>query len=355
MAVLVEGRVMGVDARWAFASSRRGIVAWSNCGRGVCARIVRVLAHDRTGGMRAQGRCAAIPRIEEHPEVVMWLHRRSSPSSPDDDMAWTQVPVWLWAAHERSQRIGLPLLMFQAAVITSAVSVVSTLAAVQLAGWSLTLETLVGVVVSACALVCAWLGTTIPVMQSLSVAQLRNQRLSTHDATTGIVNRRHFTQLAHREWERCRRYRSGAALLMVEVDHLDTVQEEHGGAAGDAVMRAVAIIADSTLRKPDLLGRYGAETLVIYLPHTDTLGALDVAERLRTAVSHSRVPWRDRALRVTVSVGIAALGDAHLSLNALVLDAESALQLAQESGRNCVRVAPGSPSPSGTAYPVIVG
>jgi diguanylate cyclase len=309
-------------------------------GRGGCARGARVL-QSRTS--------------KNTLEFVMWLHRRSPSLSADDDTAWSQVPLWLWAAHERSQRIGLPLFMFQAAVITSAVSVVSTLAAVQLAGWTLTLETLIGVVVCACALVCAWLGTTIPLMQSLSVAQLRNQRLSTHDATTGIVNRRHFTQLAHREWERCRRYRSGAALLMVEVDHLDVVQEEHGGAAGDAVMRAVAIVADSTLRKPDLLGRYGAEMLVIYLPHTDTLGALDMAERLRAAVAHSRVPWRDRALRLTVSVGIAALGDAHLSLNALVLDAESALQVAQQAGRNCVRVAPASPSPSGTAYPVIVG
>lgn len=263
------------------------------------------------------------------------------------------VPRWLLLAHGRSQRVGLVRVMVEASMALGATVTVLMLAASPLLGWQPGPGHLVFGVLVASMLACAVLGSAVPAIHALAVARLRMRKVATHDARTGIVNRRHFTQLAYREWERCRRYRSGAAMLVVDADLLNTVEEEHGKAAGDAVMRAIALACDGLLRKPDLLGRYAGNSLVVFLPHTDTLGAIDVAERVRATIAQSRVPWPKHPLRVTVSVGVATLGDQHLSLNSLILDAEAALHTAQQAGRNCVRTSPSPPRHSGRAYPVM--
>ncbi len=256
-------------------------------------------------------------------------------------------------AHERSQRIGRPRMMAETSAVAGAAAVVLALAVAPLMGVKPGLW-LAGISFALVAgAVAIFLGTTLPVMHELAVARLRMRKVATHDANTGIVNRRHFTQVAFREWERCRRYRSGAALLMLDADHFSSIQEEFGKAAGDAVMRSIALTCDGMLRRPDLLGHHTGEALVIFLPHTDMLGAIDVAERLRAAVAQSRVAWPKHPIRVTISVGVATLGDQHLSLNSLVLDAESALNAAQSAGRNCVRTSAAPASLRGQSYPVM--
>ncbi len=265
------------------------------------------------------------------------------------------APPWLMLAHVRAQRVGRMRMVIEACTMggLAAVIVASALAplfGVKVGTWLV--GSAFGLVAGAVAI---FLGTTLPVLHELSVARLRMRKVATHDVNTGIVNRRHFTQLAFREWERCRRYRSGAAMLMLDVDHFASIQEEFGKAAGSAVMRSIALTCDGMLRRPDLLGHHGGEALVIFLPHTDMLGAIDVAERLRSAVAQSRVAWPKHPIRVTVSVGVATLGDQHLSLNSLILDAESALHAAQTAGRNCVRTSTAPASVRGHAYPVLPG
>jgi diguanylate cyclase len=260
------------------------------------------------------------------------------------------LPRWLMVAHARSQRVGTTRSVVEMALLSGALAGIVALAVAPLLGIGV-----VAWVVAVAAVTALMLGTTVPVVQELTVARLRLVKAATHDPLTGIVNRRHFTQLAYREWERCRRYRSGAAMVMLDADHFNTIEEEHGKAAGDAVLRAIAIACDGLLRKPDLMGRYAGEQIVMFLPHTDLLGAIDVAERVRAAVAQTRVSWPTHPIRVTVSVGVATLGDHHLSLNALILDAEAALQAAQNAGRNCVRSSPAPASRSGKAYPVMPG
>ncbi len=210
-----------------------------------------------------------------------------------------------------------------------------------------------GVALVAAAAMAAAVHVALPLVHELTVARTRARRLATHDVDTGVVNQRHFAQLAQREWERCRRYRSGATMLIVEVDHLDTVSDEHGRAACAAVLRTVALACDSTLRKSDLLGRHSGDVMAAFLPHTETLGAVDVAERLRAMVAESTIPWHRNSIRVTLSIGVASLGDAHMSLAAFMLEAETALQAAQKAGRNCVRVSPQRGSRSSRDYPVM--
>ncbi len=164
--------------------------------------------------------------------------------------------------------------------------------------------------------------------------------LATRDELTGVHNRRHFLVLADREWSRCRRYDMGAALLMVDVDLFKSVNDVHGHLAGDLMLREIARAVGDTLRQPDLLGRFGGEEFMVFLPHADPLGALDAAERIRERVAQLCLDWRGLAVRATVSVGVVALDASHDSLATLIQDADQALYAAKDAGRNCVRTVP---------------
>lgn len=263
------------------------------------------------------------------------------------------VPRGLLAVHRRAQQVGVRRAVAEASVAAGAIATLLF----GVAEWIVGEMPSVLLVMVAFAVVGGLMATllfaALPMVQELLRTRQESRLWSQHDASTGIVSRRHFSQLAHREWERCRRYRSGASMLMVDVDHLDIIREDHGEQAADTVLRSIALACDGMLRKPDLLGRYNPSALMVFLPHTDVLGAVDVAERLRSAVAASRVPWGKRPIRVTVSVGVVSLGDAHLSLSALMLDAEVALQAAQEAGRNCVRSTPGKTNRDDRSYPVM--
>ena len=177
--------------------------------------------------------------------------------------------------------------------------------------------------------------------------------MSAQDAVTGLATRRHFLLQAEREWSRCRRYGEDAAVLLVEADSLPMLLRAHGPRCAEMLLREVARVPAQSLRFSDLAGRFDAVRLVIFLPHTDLLGAIDVAERIRERVASALLRWQREALGTTVSVGVAAVGAGHATLEALLRDADAALVLAQEAGGNCLRAAPLQPraSPSNGLQP----
>ena len=160
------------------------------------------------------------------------------------------------------------------------------------------------------------------------------------DALTGAYTQLHFVAAADREWSRIRRHGEDATLLMVDVDHFKRLNDEHGMPCGDAMLVEITRQAASTLRPYDLLSRFGGGVLVVYLPHTDLLGALDVAERIRDRVAGLRLGWQGKKVKATISVGVAGIGAAHAALDAVIADAGAALREAKAAGRNCVRAAP---------------
>jgi diguanylate cyclase len=173
---------------------------------------------------------------------------------------------------------------------------------------------------------------------------------ATRDALTGAFTQRHFVAATDREWARIRRHAEDAALLMVDIDHFRAVNDKHGPACGDAALVEITRIASATLRQYDLLARFGGGVLVVYLPHTDPIGALDVAERIRERVAGYRLTWEGQSVGVTVSIGVAAVGADHQALDGVIADAGTALREAKAAGRNCVRAAPVQPrrvEPSG--------
>jgi diguanylate cyclase (GGDEF)-like protein len=176
--------------------------------------------------------------------------------------------------------------------------------------------------------------------------------LATHDELTGVPNRRHFMIVAQREWERARRYSNDAALLLIDADHFQRVNDDHGQRCGDELLRRIAQAAAASLRQPDVLARYDGEELAVFLPQTDPLGALDVAERIRAQVQALRLPWQGVEVCMTVSIGVAPLRSELPTLDWMIHEAGTALCAAKSDGRNCVRTLPFQARRSGEAYPV---
>jgi two-component system, cell cycle response regulator len=164
---------------------------------------------------------------------------------------------------------------------------------------------------------------------------LREQ--ATTDSLTGLANRRTILETLGRELERARRARTSCAVVFVDLDHFKRVNDAHGHAAGDAVLRQAAATMRSTLRPYDLLGRYGGEEFVVVLPGCDVAAARAVAERLRATVSAAPTVVGEVALRVTCSIGIAVGGAAGgADRDRLLSAADAALYRAKQAGRDRV-------------------
>jgi len=176
--------------------------------------------------------------------------------------------------------------------------------------------------------------------------------LATHDDLTGVHNRRHFMDVVQREWDRARRYQTPAALLLIDADHFKRINDSHGHLCGDELLRCIAHTVGQQLRQADVLARFGGEELIVFLPHTDPLGALDVAERIREKVQALAVPWQSATVSTTVSIGVAPLRGELPSLDWMIHEADTALYAAKADGRNCVRTLPFEPSRSGGTYSV---
>jgi diguanylate cyclase len=155
-----------------------------------------------------------------------------------------------------------------------------------------------------------------------------------------VLGRDHFTDMVAREWARARRYGTGAALLLVEIDRYPRLVDALGDAAGEKVLADLIAATAPTLRGADALARYEAGQFAVFLAHADATGALDVAERIRERAEQMEVAVPPRRVRFTVAVGVAHLRPAHLHLQALVDDVSEALAVARAVGGNCVRAAP---------------
>ena len=160
------------------------------------------------------------------------------------------------------------------------------------------------------------------------------------DPSTGAATRSVLLDVASREWSRSRRYGTGAAVLLIEIDRYNRLCEARGADAGEAVLRELARQTAPTLRGADVLSRFGEAQLAVFLVQADATGALDVAERIRERAEQLEVPWHPQRLRLTASIGVAHLRPAHQSVPALLDDAADALQAARDAGGNCVRAAP---------------
>jgi len=166
---------------------------------------------------------------------------------------------------------------------------------------------------------------------------------STHDALTGIANRRHFTENLEKEWRRALRERSSIGLIMIDVDFFKQFNDTHGHLAGDECLRQIAqTISNQAGRPTDLVARYGGEEFAVLLSG-GIEDAFTLGEKMRTAVEALAIPHRSSGISVivTISVGVAAAVPSQQGqLQTLIKASDEALYQAKAKGRNRVEAAP---------------
>jgi len=173
---------------------------------------------------------------------------------------------------------------------------------------------------------------------SASLARAYSHRAAeasaTTDALTGLPNRRYFDEVVSLQ---ARRRRAGDAIgiLMVDIDHFKTLNDTHGHATGDDVLRAVAGAIVAAVREDDVPARFGGEEFVVLLRNPDRGVALDVGERVRTAVRG--LDLRRHGVRgVSVSVGVAVALEPDEPVESIIATADRALYRAKRAGRDRV-------------------
>lgn len=167
------------------------------------------------------------------------------------------------------------------------------------------------------------------------------ERLAAADSLTGILNRRAFLEMADKECNRSQRYDHALSLLMIDADHFKRINDQFGHDAGDHVLKAFCKIAQSMIRDQDLFARLGGEEFALLLPETDLAKALDVAERLKRKIADSAIVFREHAIILTVSIGVATRHNVNDSLDNMLLRSDAALRKAKENGRNRVEMEAG--------------
>jgi two-component system cell cycle response regulator len=162
-------------------------------------------------------------------------------------------------------------------------------------------------------------------------------RLTIIDALTDIHNKRYLLEFLDRELARSARYHRPLALIMFDLDHFKTINDDLGHLGGDFILRELAACVKSSIRKEELFARYGGEEFCVVLPETPRDGAMIVAERLRGLVEKHVFQYEGKCMTVSVSVGVATTGgDEALTPNELIRQADDLLYQAKEQGRNRV-------------------
>ena len=158
------------------------------------------------------------------------------------------------------------------------------------------------------------------------------QVLATRDSLTGCYNRRSFFEEFDKAWQAAQRYGHPLSCVMVDVDHFKSVNDNHGHAVGDEVLKKVSAALREAVRETDFVGRYGGEEFCILLPHIDIEEATQSAERIRKMIQALEFP----KLSVTVSLGASSVSLGAEDPQALMEQADKCLYVAKRNGRNQV-------------------
>lgn len=162
------------------------------------------------------------------------------------------------------------------------------------------------------------------------------EKLSITDSLTGLYNRNKLNEILAEQLERFRRNRRPFALLLLDIDHFKALNDAHGHLAGDQVLAGVARTLSESIRSVDYAARYGGEEFLIVLPETTTSTARELAERICTKVRNTPYTYRDKALPITLSIGVAGIRNSDDSADMIIARADRMLYEAKDSGRNRV-------------------
>ena len=178
-----------------------------------------------------------------------------------------------------------------------------------------------------------------------ATAAIRNAQLHAEvhkmaitDALTGLYNRRGFYTMGEREFERTLRFNTSLSIILLDIDLFKQINDTYGHSVGDKVLQLVAEQTQRSVRKVDIVGRYGGDEFILLLPDTDRFGASAVADRLRKHISTISLQVENTPITISVSMGIVELIPKIDKLEDLIKRADEALYVAKQSGRNRLEI-----------------
>ncbi|MDP3650759.1 MAG: diguanylate cyclase [Rhodoferax sp.] len=182
-------------------------------------------------------------------------------------------------------------------------------------------------------------GTSMDI-SARKATELTLTTIANTDFLTGIASRRHFFESAAREFARALRYTLPLSILALDLDHFKHINDTHGHASGDQVLKSAVQTVGKFLRMTDLFGRIGGEEFCMLLPNTDLEGASVLAQRILQAVRLTPVSLETGLASYSVSIGVSHLQEGILSFDALLKSADQALYRAKSMGRDRAELAP---------------
>ena len=228
----------------------------------------------------------------------------------------------------------------------------------QRSGWAVTLLTLVGFLVgngyldkpyspsaiATGALAMLYLGVSFHAYVDRSISYFKRMRdyntqlqdLASHDPLTRVFNARAYYGACDQQIHASQRANQPFSVLFVDLDHFKSINDTHGHAVGDDVLRTVAQTIRDTVRRSDITGRIGGEEFSVFLPNTEVRGAEQLAETLRQAIEAVHIEVDGVRLKITASIGVAAKRFNQESMQTIQQHADQAMYEAKRGGRNRV-------------------
>ncbi len=178
-------------------------------------------------------------------------------------------------------------------------------------------------------------------MEKLEHANAELTKLSVTDSLTKVHNRRYFDDTFIDEYKRALRGKHTLAVIVVDIDHFKSINDNYGHSVGDSCIALVANTLKDVIHRPgDLVARYGGEEFVFLLPHSDEANAMALAAKCRQAIEDLDYKVGSHRLPLTVSAGVAAwIPTEEGAYKQLINAADTALYRAKNAGRNCVKSA----------------
>ena len=167
--------------------------------------------------------------------------------------------------------------------------------------------------------------------------QQRLYSSAVRDPLTGAYNKRYLTERLEQEFAHASRRKVPLSLVVIDLDHFKRINDEHGHACGDEVLRMVAQHVEKHLRREETFARYGGEEFVVLMRETSLEAAMRAAERIRQLIQDLEIPFSDHVLRESASLGVSSTdGMEHKNALRLFISADRQLYRAKSSGRNTV-------------------
>lgn len=163
--------------------------------------------------------------------------------------------------------------------------------------------------------------------------------LASKDELTKTYNRRFFFEQSSKELEKARKKKYGLSFIILDVDFFKTINDGYGHQAGDVVLQTISKICKKNIRSIDILGRYGGEEFIIFLPDTSIKDSVIVANRVKKEIEATEIPYEGKSIRVTASFGVTGIDTVKdETLGFLLKNADDALYEAKAAGRNRISV-----------------